>query len=66
MKKKRELGATTSLFLITRPLPKTSENVNKAFFHALEIFVRAETNQKIEQNESVNLSNYKGKSDCYC
>ncbi|KAI6653646.1 Ras-related protein Rab-9B-like [Oopsacas minuta] len=35
---------------------KTSENVNIAFFHALEIFAGSAPGQKIEKYQSVNLS----------
>ena len=46
---------------------KTSENVNKAFFYALEVFMSSEENQKqIEKNQSVNLSKNKDKSECSC
>ena len=46
---------------------KTSENVNKAFSHALEMFMGADANQKqIQKNQAVNLSRYEDKSECSC
>ena len=46
---------------------KTSENVNSAFSQVLEMLVRSETNQRIERDQPVNLSNYnKERSECSC